>query len=128
MKQSKNIVTKSNSILNKETENNYLHTHDFNKTKRDLYSNILKNNIVPNQAGKQLSNKTNIRKSQLINLISEILKTEENPPSKSVFKFENTKQASKHNAKILKTFDYDYEMVLEKQKGTNIYHGSEFRY
>ena len=61
-------------------------------------------------------------------MISEILKTEGKPPTKSVFKFENTKQASKHNAKILKTFNYDYEMVLEKQKGTNIYYGSEFCY
>ena len=33
-----------------------------------------------------------------------------------VFKFENTTQASNHNAKILKTFKYDYEKVLEKQK------------
>ena len=61
-------------------------------------------------------------------MISKILRNEENPPKKSVFKFENTRQASKHNARILKTFDYDYEMVLEKQKGTNIYYGSEFRY
>ena len=61
-------------------------------------------------------------------MISKILRNEENPPKKSVFKFENTRQASQHNARILKTFDYDYEMVLEKQKGTNIYYGSEFRY
>ena len=66
LKQSKNIVTKSNNTSNKETENNYLHTHDVNKTKRNLYSNILENNMVQTQAGKQLSNKTNIRKSQLI--------------------------------------------------------------
>ena len=97
MKQSKNIVTKSNNTSNKETENNYLHTHDVNKTKRNVHNNILENNIVPNQVGKQLSNNTNIGKSQLINLISEILKTEEKPATKSVFKFENTKQASKHN-------------------------------
>ena len=91
MKRSKNIVTKSNSISNKEAENNYLHSYDLNKTKRDLNSNILENNIVLNQVGKQLLNNTNIGKSQLLNLISEILKTEEKPPTKSVFKFKNIK-------------------------------------
>ena len=55
------------------------------------------------------------------------MEIEEKPPMRSVFKFEISEQASKHNEKILRTFDYDYEAVLEKKRGTNIYYGSEFR-
>ena len=51
---------------------------------------------------------------------------EELPPTKSVFKFENTIQAANHNKIILKSFNFDYEKLLEKQKNTNISYGSEF--
>ena len=59
--------------------------------------------------------------------VFKILKIEEKPPRRSVIKFEISEQASKHNEKILKTFNYDDEAVLGQKKGTNIYYGSEFR-
>lgn len=59
--------------------------------------------------------------------MEQILNTEEIPPEKSIFKFENTEEAAKHNAKIILACDFDYEKALSKQKFTTIYYGSEFR-
>ena len=67
------------------------------------------------------------RRSKLVESIKELIESEENPPKKSIFKFENTLEASNHNGKILRSCNYDYEKILEKQKDTNIYYGSEFR-
>lgn len=66
-------------------------------------------------------------KSLMINTIETILKSREDPPKKSIFKFENSSTAAEHNGKILRSCNYDYEKILEKQKNTNIYYGSEFR-
>ena len=91
---------------------------------------INKNTIEQNtliQSGKKRSIKSIEKRSNLITLISKILEIEELPPTKSAFKFENTIQAANHNKKILKSFNFDYEKLLEKQRNTNISYGSEFR-
>lgn len=80
-----------------------------------------------NSKGKNPSKHTEKKKSKMIKLIENILGTEETPPKKSIFKFENTIEASHHNGKILHSCDYNYEKILEKQKNTNIFYGSEFR-
>ena len=66
-------------------------------------------------------------KSRLVKIISQLLNSEEKPPKKSIFKFENTTDAAEHNSKILAACNFDYEKLLTKQKGTSIYYGSEFR-
>ena len=68
-----------------------------------------------------------INKSKLVKIIRDILSTDEKPPKKSIFKFNNTEEAAIHNSKILSACEFDYEKVLSKQKGTTIYYGSEFR-
>ena len=42
-------------------------------------------------------------KPKLIKFVDEITNTREDPPEKSVFKFENTNKAVEHNAKILQS-------------------------
>ena len=67
------------------------------------------------------------RRSKMVQLIKDLIESEEKPPKKSIFKFENTLVASQFNGKILQACNYDYEKLLEKQIDTNIYYGSEFR-
>ena len=119
------LITNTNRI--RKTNTHYIINNEPKEKEENTNNKLIKTQPPPINPGKQLSKNKNERKSQLIALISEILEIEEKPPTKSVFKFEISEQASKHNEKILKTFNYDYEAVLEKQKGTHIYYGSEFR-
>ena len=77
--------------------------------------------------GKEFIVLINNPESKLISLIREIIDKDHPAPRRSVFKFENNIKAATHNEKILKSSNYDYEKILNSQKGTNIYYGSEFR-
>ena len=65
--------------------------------------------------------------SKLILPIRELIGQDHPAPKWSVFKLENNIKAATHNEKILKSSNYDYNKILNSQKGTNIYYGSEFR-
>ena len=71
--------------------------------------------------------KTQSQESKLVNIIKSIIKSENQAPKKSIFKFENTPEAASHNTKILTSSNFDYEKILNKQKNTIISYGSEFR-
>ena len=77
----------------KEVEKHYTNTNESKSTEKEPNINITENQRVSYQSGKQLSDNTNNDKSRIINLISEILRNNEKPPTESVFKFENTNQA-----------------------------------
>ena len=65
--------------------------------------------------------------SWLVHTIKKLLRS----PNKSItphkYRFENTRDAEKFNTKILKRHKYDLEVALEKEDGTMLEPGSEFR-
>lgn len=63
----------------------------------------------------------------MVKIINNIIQDINNPPKRSIFKFENNDRAAAHNSKILEACGYDYEKALWKQKGSSIFYGSEFR-
>lgn len=63
----------------------------------------------------------------MITMIREIVDSKQDPPKKSIFKFENSNKAAQHNGRILESCNYVCEKVLHKQRGTNIFYGSKFR-
>ena len=48
-------------------------------------------------------------------------------PDAPLFDFETTEEAMHHNSKILEQHNFDLEAALEAQRGTTVWHGSEFR-
>ena len=65
--------------------------------------------------------------SWLVHTIKQLLKS----PNKNIkphkYRFENTRDAAKHNTKLLKRHKYDLEIALGKENGTMLEPGSEFR-
>ena len=61
-------------------------------------------------------------------LIKSIIDTEDPPPDKPIFKFANSEEAASFNSKILASFNYDYEKIVQKQKKPTIFYNSEFRH
>ena len=80
------------------------------------YKNNLHNNAHPHS-----------QDSWLVHTIKKLLKS----PNKSIkphkYRFENTRDAAKFNTKLLKRHKYDLEVALEKEDGTMLEPGSEFR-
>ena len=60
-----------------------------------------------------------------MNTIEHIAKTEVEPPSVSQFCFEYTVDAMEYNDKLLESFDYDLESVIQANPNTTISYGSE---
>jgi len=73
------------------------------------------------------SKEDNTIESKMVKIINDIIKSNDDPPKRSIFKFENNDKAADHNSKILKACNYDYEKALRKQKDSFIFYGSEFR-
>ena len=112
------MTTRDFSIIEKKTNNNNISIDSIS-----IYDN--KNLMKGKNSSVECFVKT--KRSKMIEFIKDIIESDEIPPKKSVFKFENTLKAAQHNGKILQSFNFDYERVLDKQKNTNIYYGSEFR-
>ena len=54
-------------------------------------------------------------------------KSECSTPDTPLFKFETSDEAMEHNNHLLEQHDFDLEAALESQRGTTVWHGSEFR-
>ena len=65
--------------------------------------------------------------SWLITTIKEIIKINKEKKLPQSFKFSNSREAAKDNAKLLKSCRYDFEKAIKKGKGTMLEIGSEFR-
>ena len=120
-----NSIPNTNQILIKlsdnsdQSRNNIINNSQAGKIKN--YNIIQDENIIDREV------KNKINGSKLVKIIRDILSTDEKPPKKSIFKFNNTEEAAIYNSKVLSACDYDYEKVLSKQRGTTIFYGSEFR-
>ena len=59
--------------------------------------------------------------------VIEVARTPCPTPAKPSFMFATTEQARNSNAQILKNCGYDLETALQEQRGSTVWHGSEFR-
>ena len=76
---------------------------------------------------KYLDSKNNRSESWLISTIREISVSEENELISPSFCFENTKEAAKWNAEVLKAYENDFSLAIENQQNTVLQPGSEFQ-
>ena len=65
--------------------------------------------------------------SWLIHKIKRIVQSPNRMINPHKYKFENSREAAKFNTKLLKKHKYDLEIALNKEKGTMLEPGSEFR-
>ena len=65
--------------------------------------------------------------SWLMHQIRQIISLEEQLPSPHYFRFENTSEAAIFNANLIKNTDYDFIKTYQKQQGSIVTAGSEFR-
>jgi len=63
----------------------------------------------------------------ILHQIATLCESKEETPKTHNFKFENNREAAKYNTKLIKHTDYDFEKCLNKQKGSMLSAGSEFR-
>jgi len=59
--------------------------------------------------------------------IREVVESECPTPSKSEFRFETSEEAVQHNGALFERAGFDFEGLMEDQRGTTVWHGSEFR-
>ena len=71
--------------------------------------------------------KTNQNSSWIMQCIKKAVTGSSKMMKQQKFRFEDGRMAAKYNTKILKQCKYDFEKALEKEKGTMLEPGSEFR-
>ena len=74
-----------------------------------------------------INKKKREKESTLIELISEIINKDEESKKPSKYVFQNTREAAKHNTKLLKKFKYELTSALKKERGSAMETGYEFR-
>ncbi len=125
---SKKGVAFNNTIETNLITNPHRGKVTFNYKNRPIGSNSGKNSFDSKNNHDKHSYINTEDHSKLIGIIKSIIDSQDLPPKKSVFKFDNTPEAALFNSKILAAYDFDYEKVLSKQKNTTIDYGSEFRH
>ena len=76
---------------------------------------------------KSFDNSIDSNESWLIFQLKHILALEETTPRKHKFSFSNDRNSAKINTKIIKKYNYNFIKACEKQKGSIISPGTEFR-
>ena len=122
----KAIQTNTNTFVDESSDDDVLNERTSDKSKIEAMEKAT--NIMSKYKNDcHISNNPKSKDSWLIHTIKSIINSTDKVISPHKYKFENTRDAAKFNAAILKRNKYDFTKALQKEKGTMLEPGSEFR-